>query len=136
VRRPSGLRLAQALCSLASRCLTKDANARPTASGLLKDPLFRHVHDRRWLARRLLQPPAERGAKRVSFNDAGSDSPTSSLHPLPVRPGRRIPRVYPLVPVPFCLSKTQCLHVFGVLHCSSPPLPCHHSRSLAVGIAI
>jgi serine/threonine protein kinase len=80
---------AQALCSVVGRCLNKDADARPSASELLRDPLFRHAHDSRWLARRLLQPPspAERAGKKVSFreNAPPNDSPTSSLVPPPVR---------------------------------------------------
>lgn len=65
----------QALCNLAARCLNKDADSRPTASELLKDPLFKYAHDGKWLAKRLM---GAAGGRKVTFKEGGEGSPSSS----------------------------------------------------------
>lgn len=58
-------------------CLNKDADKRPTAAELLKDPVLRHAHDSRWLAKRL--SGLDRSSRRVSFKD-GIAGPNSTGH--------------------------------------------------------
>ncbi len=49
---------------MVAACLEKDADRRPTASQLLKDPVLRHGHDHKWLAKRL--SGLDKSARRVS----------------------------------------------------------------------
>ena len=76
---------------MVAACLNKDADQRPTAAELLKDPVLKHGHDHRWLAKRLAALERDRSSRRVSFRDgsstahSGSQSPNHtppvSLHP-------------------------------------------------------
>jgi serine/threonine protein kinase len=75
--------LLQGLCNLVARCLNKDADTRPSATELLKDPLFKHAHDGKWLAKRLLgaTDKSSSGNRRVTFEDGQKRSPPGSVTP-------------------------------------------------------
>ncbi len=87
----------QGLCKLVARCLNKDADTRPTASELLKDPIFKQAHDGKWLAKRLFGAADKSSggdkSRRVTFKDGREGTP----------PGSVSPRQHSTVPVsPFC----------------------------------
>ena len=75
----------QGLCNLVARCLNRDAQNWPTAAELLKDPVFKHARDSKWLAKRLLSTSTadgKSGGRRVKFRDGKeATSPTSSTTP-------------------------------------------------------
>ena len=59
---------------MVAACLRKDADKRPTASQLLKDPVLKHGHDHKWLAKRL--SGLDKSSRRVS--SLGDDSTSYS----------------------------------------------------------
>ena len=66
---------------MVAACLNKDANQRPTAAELLKDPVLKHGHDHKWLAKRLAALERDRSSRRVSFRDGSSTAHSSSQSP-------------------------------------------------------
>ena len=71
----------QGLDSMVAACLNKDANQRPTAAELLKDPVLKHGHDHKWLAKRLAALERDRSSRRVSFKDGSSTAHSGSQSP-------------------------------------------------------
>ncbi len=71
-------RAAQALESMVAACLRKDADKRPSATQLLKDPVLKHGHDHKWLAKRL--SGLDKSSRRASSvgDDSTAHSPASS----------------------------------------------------------
>ncbi|CAK0783086.1 hypothetical protein CVIRNUC_006281 [Coccomyxa viridis] len=69
------------LDSMVAACLNKDANQRPTAAELLKDPVLKHGHDHKWLAKRLAALERDRSSRRVSFRDGSSTAHSGSQSP-------------------------------------------------------
>lgn len=81
-----------------ARCLNKDADSRPSAAELLKEPIFKHAHDSKWLAKRLLAASAAKakaGGRRLKFQDGKegmsptSMSPSQTVAPVSLLPPRR-----------------------------------------------
>ncbi len=66
---------------MVAACLNKDANQRPTAAELLKDPVLKHGHDHKWLAKRLAALERDRSSRRVSFRDGSSTAHSGSQSP-------------------------------------------------------
>ena len=73
-------RAVQALESMVAACLRKDADKRPSATQLLKDPVLKHGHDHKWLAKRL--SGLDKSSRRASSmgDDSSAHSPASSSH--------------------------------------------------------
>ena len=71
----------QGLDSMVAACLNKDANQRPTAAELLKDPVLKHGHDHKWLAKRLAALERDRSSRRVQFKDGSSTAHSGSHSP-------------------------------------------------------
>lgn len=75
----------QALEGMVAACLKKDADKRPTATQLLKDPVLKHGHDHKWLAKRLsgLDKSSRRalsaGDDSTAYNSSYSAHSTSSV---------------------------------------------------------
>ncbi len=72
--------IVQALESMVAACLRKAADKRPSATQLLKDPVLRHGHDHKWLAKRL--SGLDKSSRRASSvgDDSTAHSPASSSH--------------------------------------------------------
>ena len=86
---------AQALDNLVTACLNKDADKRPAAAELLKDPVLRHAHDSKWLAKRM--SGLDRNSQRVSFK-GGIAGPNSTSHS-PTSPSTVRTRRLPLLAI-------------------------------------
>jgi len=76
----------QALDSMVASCLNKDADKRPSAAALLKNPVLRHGHDNKWLAKRLsgLEKSNSRRISSVGDNSSSHSTGYSSQSTLSV----------------------------------------------------
>lgn len=72
---------------MVAACLNKNADRRPSAADLLREPVLKHAHDSKWLAKRLLS--LDRSARRISWkDDVGASTHSLGNSPNPTPPVR------------------------------------------------